>query len=49
MSDGRWGLAAFSKSIKVNKTAFSPGSGTRQDLLDYLYKIATRFKGGILS
>ena len=45
--DGRWGLATFNKSLKNNNTAFCPGSGTWDDIMKYLTKLATRWNKGI--
>jgi len=42
LPDGRWGLAAFDKSLKFNKTAFVKGNGSWKELMDYLLKIATK-------
>lgn len=41
-----WGLQAVSKN-GVEKTAFSPGDGSHQALMNYLNKIAVRFKGTV--
>jgi len=39
-----WGLQAVDES-GVEKTAFSPGNGTFQDVMDYLNKFTNKFKG----
>lgn len=47
LDDGRWGLQALIKDAGkyFEKTAFVKGEGTLGELLDYMGKLATRFKG----
>lgn len=47
LDDGRWGFRAIIKDLGEwwEKTAFIKGEGTLGELLDYMGKLATRFKG----
>jgi hypothetical protein len=42
----KWGLAVCTDT-GINKTAFSPNSGTRDDVFGYVMKLATRFTKGL--
>jgi len=41
-----WGIQAVSRN-GIEKTAFSPGDGSYKAMMDYLNRIAVRFKGTV--
>lgn len=41
-----WGFQAVDRD-GIEKTAFSPGMGSYREVMDYLARFATRFKGGL--